>query len=95
MAKVTVKLFGVLRIDSRLVVEQLEIERVSDIFDTLNKRAAEAFEKTRDENPAAEKPAALSFRDAVVFINGERCPKKGKKLNDNDEVWLLSPASGG
>lgn len=95
MAKVTIKLFGVLRIDTRIAVEQLEIEKVSEIFDVLNKRAEEVFANNKAENPATERPALLSFKDAVVFINGERCPKKGKKLNDNDEVWLLSPASGG
>ena len=30
-----------------------------------------------------------------VYINGEPCAKKGRRLNDGDELWLLSPASGG
>ena len=37
----------------------------------------------------------LSFGDVAIFINGERCKKKGHKLADGDEVWLMSPSGGG
>ena len=37
----------------------------------------------------------LSFKDATVFIDGERCRKKKQKLSDGNEIWILSPASGG
>ena len=42
-----------------------------------------------------ENKSSISFSDATVFVNGEHCKKKKQKLNDGDEVWLLSPASGG
>lgn len=95
MAKVTVKLFGVLRIDTRLTQETIEINRVADIFESLNVRVDEVYAENKAKSPALDPPKKLSFKDAVIFVNGERCTKKQKKLNDNDEVWLLSPASGG
>ena len=67
MAKVTVKLFGVLRMDTKLKAEEINIDKVEDIFDSLNLIVDERFEEN----------------------------KKSKKLSDGDEVWLLSPASGG
>lgn len=88
MAKVNVKLFGVLRIDSKIAEEDLNIEKVSDIFDELNKKIVNS-----GENKATIE--TLKFKDAIVFINGERCSKKSKKLSDGDKIWLLSPASGG
>ena len=42
-----------------------------------------------------EHKSSISFSDASVFINGTNCKKKKFKLSDGDEVWLLSPASGG
>lgn len=95
MAKVTVKLFGVLRTDTRLAKEELDIAKLSDIFDVLNKKVDEVYAANKANDPSLEKPDKLSFKDAIVYINGERCAKKGMKLNDNDEVWLMSPASGG
>ena len=49
----------------------------------------------KPKNPALEYHDKLQFKDAVVYVNGERCLRKGKKLSDGDEVWLLSPAAGG
>ena len=95
MAKVTVKLFGVLRTDTRLAKEELDIEKLSDIFDVLNRKVDEVYAANKANDPSLEKPDKLSFKDAIVYINGERCAKKSRKLNDSDEVWLLSPASGG
>ena len=31
----------------------------------------------------------------IVYVDGERCMRKGKKLPETGEVWLLSPAAGG
>ena len=95
MATVTVKLFGVLRMDTHLAKETLDIEKVSDLFASLNARVDEVYETNRAENPALEHPETLSFKHAVVFINGEACKSKNRKLRDGDEIWLLSPASGG
>ncbi len=95
MAKVTVKLFGVLRVDTKLGASQIDADTVDNIFGILNTKVDEIFAERVKEEPRLVHPDALSFKDALVFINGERCSKKKKKLNDGDEVWLLSPASGG
>ena len=83
MAKVNVKLFGVYRIDTHISHTEIEAEKLSDVLDELNKMAT------------GEHKSSISFSDATVFVNGEHCKKKKQKLNDGDEVWLLSPASGG
>lgn len=95
MADVTVKLFGVLRVDSHLAQETIEAERVEDIFESLNDRVDVVYNENKLKNPKLEHPDKLDFKDVVIFINGERCSKKRAKLNDGDEIWLLSPASGG
>jgi molybdopterin converting factor small subunit len=83
MAKVSVKLFGVYRIDTHIAHTEIEAEKLSDVLDGLNRMAT------------GENKSSISFSDATVFINGEHCKKKKHKLSDGDEVWLLSPASGG
>lgn len=95
MAKIKVRLFGVFRMDTHLSDEDIEVEKVIDIFDKLNILAGEKFEEKKKANPSLEKPDPISFKDAIVYINGERCPKKKHKLENGDEIWLLSPASGG
>ena len=84
MAKVKVKLFGVFRIDSKIAETQVEAEKLRDVFTALN-----------EQTGGAKMDSSLEFKDAVVYVNGERCAKKSKKLSDGDELWLLSPASGG
>ncbi len=83
MAKVEVKLFGVYRVDTHIAHTQITADKLSDLLNELNKIAT------------GEHKSSLSFSDATVYINGEHCKKKRQKLNDGDEVWLLSPASGG
>ena len=83
MAKVNVKLFGVYRVDTHISDIEIDAERLSDLLEELNKIAV------------GEHKSSISFSDASVFINGTNCKKKKQKLNDGDEVWLLSPASGG
>jgi molybdopterin converting factor small subunit len=83
MAKVTVKLFGVYRIDTHIANTEINADKLSDLLGELNKIAA------------GENKSSISFNDATVFVNGEHCKRKHRKLNDGDEVWLLSPASGG
>ena len=83
MAKVTVKLFGVYRVDTHIAHTEIEADKLSGLLEKLNDMTAE------------ENKSSLSFSDATVFINGEHCKKKRQKLSDGDEVWLLSPASGG
>ena len=95
MATVTVKLFGVLRMDTHLAVETLNIEKVGDLFASLNERVDAVYLKNKESNPLLEHPDELAYKHTVMFINGERCKSKNQKLNDGDEIWLLSPASGG
>ena len=95
MAKVTVKLFGVLRMGTHLAKETLDIEKVEDVFVSLNETVDKVYEENKKADPALEHPEPLAFKHAVVFINGEPCKKKNRKLSDGDEIWLLSPASGG
>ena len=83
MAKANVKLFGVYRVDTHISDIEIDAEKLSDLLEELNRIAV------------GEHKSSISFTDAAVFINGEHCTKKKKKLNDGDEVWLLSPASGG
>ena len=83
MAKVTAKLFGVYRVDTHISDVQIDAEKLSDLLNELNKIAV------------GENKSSIAFTDATVFINGEHCKKKKQKLNDGDEVWLLSPSSGG
>ena len=84
MAKVKVKLFGVFRVDTHTAEVELNSEKLKDVFEALGEQLGH-FEIT----------AGLSFRDATVYVNGESCRKKTRKLADGDEIWLLSPASGG
>ncbi len=95
MAQVIVKLFGVLRVDTSLARAEVSAERACDIFDTINSRVTEIYEEKRQHQPDLEKPDEITFKNALVFINGERCGKKNMQLQDGDEIWIMSPASGG
>ena len=81
MADVKVRLFGVYRMDTHISQTQLSAEKLTDLFTKLN--------------VLTENRSSIDFKDATVFINGELCKKRHKKLTDGDEIWLLSPASGG
>jgi len=81
MAHINVKCFGVIRMDSKIASAAVSATRVADIYDRINDLIEADFK--------------IGPGDALVYINGERCRSNKTKLNDNDEVWLLSPASGG
>ena len=95
MAKVTVKLFGVLRVDTGLATSEVSANKLGDIFKFVNEEITDIYEERHRDDPELERPDAISFSDAIVYINGKRCPRKGRKLSDGDEIWLMSPASGG
>lgn len=95
MANVTVRLYGVLRLDAHLDKAQMQANQVQDIFTQINAAVEERFAETLQENPQAEKPPVLSYNDVIVYINGARCFKKKTVLKDGDDIWLMSPASGG
>ncbi len=84
MARIKVKLFGVFRVDTHTAEVELDAEKLKDVFGTLNEKLG-----------VVKMDSGLEFKDAVVYLNGESCRKKSQKLKDGDELWLLSPASGG
>ena len=84
MAQVKVKLFGVFRVDTHTAELEISAEKLKDVFDALHEKLG-----------GAQLESGLQFKDAVVYVNGESCRKKSQKLSDGDEIWLLSPASGG
>ena len=99
MAKVNVKLFGVLRMGTGLAQADIDVTTVAEIFDVLNKQIAEQYPEKKALAEAMGKtlpqPDILSFKDAIIYVNEERCPKKKRVLADGDKIMLLSPASGG
>lgn len=95
MAEVTVKLFGVYRTDTHIASTVIDAEKVIDIFPALNQKVEEKFFEKKKENPSLEKPEPINFKDAVVYVGGEKCSKKGRVLKSEEEIWIMSPASGG
>ncbi|MBR5753823.1 MAG: MoaD/ThiS family protein [Clostridia bacterium] len=82
MAKVTVKVFGVYRVDSGVREYTAEANIVNDVFLSLN-----YLSKVPDSD--------INFNNTAVFVNNKPCSKKKMKLKDGDEVWIMSPAGGG
>ncbi len=79
---VKVKLFGVIRLGSGIKETECSASTLTEVFDHVNSISPNNVEP-------------FTFGDAIVFINGERVTKQKINLNDGDEVWLMSPASGG
>lgn len=108
---VKVKIFGVLRTTIGLGYLELDAKNVLDVFTEISKimetRYYEEQKKLEEmkndpnvknikpKNPALEPQKEITFSDAIVYVNGERCMKKKMKISDGDEIWLLSPAAGG
>ncbi len=108
---VKVKTFGVIRSTTGFGLLELEAKTVKEVFSEISRKMEEGYYedlkkqeelkndpklKYRPERNAALQPhKELKFGDAIVYVNGERCMRKGKKLGDGDEIWLLSPAAGG
>ena len=84
MARITVKLFGVYRVDTGTKQLELDCEKLRDVFTGLHEKLG-----------GVQTDSGLQFKDAAVYVNGEACRKKSRTLKDGDEIWLLSPASGG
>ena len=108
---VKVKIFGVVRSTTGFSYLELECQNVLGVFEEISKlmkkRYYEDLKRLEDlkndpkvkyikpRNEALNPHKELNFGDAIVYINGERCMRKKKKLNDGDEIWLISPAAGG
>ncbi len=89
MADITVKLFGVMRVDSATSQLTVSADTVAEVFKSVT------AELTRKNAGNKDLLSEIKFNDAIVYINGERCSSRRKKLSSSDEVWLMSPASGG
>ena len=77
---ITVKLFGLLRLDTGVKQLQLEAGNMKQVQMSLL--------------AASERITQKDLGGCVILINGK--PGKWKsKLNDDDEVVLLSPVAGG
>ncbi len=77
---ITVKLMGMLRLDSGIRELKLEADSVKKLFDALVRQSDSITPKKLD--------------GCVVFINGKQGSKRSK-LVDGDEVILMSPVAGG
>jgi molybdopterin converting factor small subunit len=76
-----VKCFGVFRIDSKIGTVNIEVDTIKDVFKRINE--------------LIESDMNITFGEALIYVNGDQCTSKHKKLNDRDEIWLVSPASVG
>ncbi len=108
---VKIKIFGVLRTTIGFGYLELDAKNISGVFEEISKIMEKRYyddlaklEKMKNDpnvkyikprNQALEPQKELTFKDAIVYVNGERCMRKGKRVNDGDEIWLLSPAAGG
>lgn len=95
MALATVKLFGVFRSDTHIAVTELEISKLSELFPALNAKVEKQYNEKKAADPSLPKPDPIRFSDAIVYVNGEKCARKSKTVNQGDEIWIMSPASGG
>lgn len=83
---VTVKLFGLLRLDTG--VKQLELEAAT---------VRELYPKLLEALHNAQRNSSVTFKDlkaCAVAVN-ESPAKPGTKLHDGDVVYLIPPIAGG
>ena len=108
---VQVKIFGVLRTTIGLSYIEVKANTVQGVFEEISKVMEKNYyeyrirkEKEKEDPKLKYKPPRnealmphkdLQFKDAIVYVAGERCMKKKMKLQGDEEIWLLSPAAGG
>ncbi len=108
---VKVKIFGVLRTTIGMSYIEVKASTVQGVFEEISKVMAKNYveyhlrkEREKEDPKLKNKPPrnaalmphkGLDFKDAIVYVSGERCMKKKMKLQGDEEVWLLSPAAGG
>ncbi len=83
---VTVKVFGIFRLDSGIREMRADVEHVADLYPLLLKQA-------KKNNPHTRVKAA-DVNGCIILVNGEQ-KSKHAKLRDGDEVMLISPVCGG
>lgn len=86
MAKVKLKLFGLLRIDSGIKELELEASTVRELYPLLLKEL-----RRHDPKCSLEEK---DLRACVVAVNDRRV-KPGARLSPGDVVCLLPPVAGG
>ncbi|MBR2754712.1 MAG: MoaD/ThiS family protein [Lachnospiraceae bacterium] len=83
---VTVKLFGLFRLDTGLKEIKAEASSVKELYPIL-------LDEAKKVNPTTMITAA-DIDGCIVVINGKQS-KKNSKLRDGDIVFLMSPVCGG
>ena len=83
---VHVKLFGLLRLDTGLKELDAEAATVGELYPILLREA-------KQRKPATT-VTARDVDGCVILINGKQ-GKKSSRLQDGDEVMLMSPVCGG
>lgn len=83
---VTVKTFGLFRLDTGIKELQLEADCVKDIYPVMLAKAKELNPRTTITNKDID--------GCIVVINGVQSNKKAS-LHDGDVVMLMSPVCGG
>ncbi len=108
---IKVKIFGVLRTTIGMSYIEVNASTVQGVFEEISKTMKKNYveyhirkEKEKEDpklkykaprNEALMPHKSLEFKDAIVYVAGERCMKKKMKLQGDEEIWLLSPAAGG
>lgn len=80
MANISLKCFGVYRLDSNIKQIEIDATDIRDVFSQLNK--------------LAQGGNSITYSQSLVYIDGELCKSKRKELNNGQEVWIFSSASG-
>ena len=83
---VTVKLFGLFRLDTGLKEIKAEASSVKELYPIL-------LDEAKKVNPTTMITTA-DIDGCIVVINGKQS-KKNSKLRDGDTVFLMSPVCGG
>ena len=83
---VTVKLFGLFRLDTGLKTLSVEANSVKELYPILLAEAKKARPDT--------KITAKDIDGCIVAINGKQA-RKSSLLKDGDQVSLMSPVCGG
>lgn len=83
---ITVKLFGLFRLDTGLKEFQADAATVRQLYPLL-------LQEARRLNPDT-KIRTADLDGCIIMING-RQGKKNSKLQDGDQVMLMSPVCGG
>ena len=83
---VSVKLFGLFRLDTGLKELEADAKTVKDLYPILLDEARKIDPHTRI--------TADDIDGCIVLVNGKQ-GKKSTKLKDGDEVYLMSPVCGG